>query len=101
MRISRPSCCLPFAFGRPRRTGPSGDVTDTQSLRSIQARYGPDDLALLTPAERERFCDEDPWLAWELLYRKEPELYERLIAGEHIHPDVLAWLPSRVDRCVE
>jgi hypothetical protein len=76
-------------------------VTETQSLRSIQARYGPDDLSLLTQAERERFRDDDRWLAWELLYRKEPDLYERLIAGERIHPAVLEWLPERVDRCVE
>jgi 16S rRNA A1518/A1519 N6-dimethyltransferase RsmA/KsgA/DIM1 with predicted DNA glycosylase/AP lyase activity len=35
-----------------------------------------------------------------LLYRLEPELYERLVAAERIHPAVLEWLP-RVDRVVE
>jgi SAM-dependent methyltransferase len=77
-------------------------------------------LHLFTGAERERFLgplgsdglaalagDKAAWhrvaphVAWELLYRKEPELYERLIAGERIHPDILEWFPPRIDRCVE
>jgi SAM-dependent methyltransferase len=81
--------------------------------RTLAARYTPDDLTCFDAAERARFLaplgpdadaalagDEDaferiaPFLAWELLYRKEPELWERLVAGEHIHPDVLARLPS-------
>jgi SAM-dependent methyltransferase len=31
---------------------------------------------------------------WERIYREEPDLYERLIAGESIHPEVLAALPD-------
>lgn len=43
----------------------------------------------------------DITLAWELLYRLEPELYERLVRAERIHPGVLAWLPSAAGRIVE
>jgi SAM-dependent methyltransferase len=43
----------------------------------------------------------DVTLAWELLYRLEPELYDRLVAAERLHPGVLAWLPSDVERIVE
>ena len=42
----------------------------------------------------------DRSLSFELLYRLEPELYERLVAAERIHPAVLDWLPH-VDRVVE
>ena len=45
--------------------------------------------------------DADITLAWELLYRLEPELYERLIRAERIHPGVLAWLPPAAGRVVE
>ena len=40
-------------------------------------------------------------LAWELLYRLEPELYDRLVQAERLHPAILEWLPSHVDRIVE
>jgi SAM-dependent methyltransferase len=99
----------------------------TEAARPLQgvpeplvARYGPRDLQLFTGAERDRFLgplgvdgmaamdgDDAAWhrvaphVAWELLYRKEPELYERLIAGERIHPKILEWLPSRIERCAE
>jgi SAM-dependent methyltransferase len=43
----------------------------------------------------------DVTLAWELLYRLEPGLYDRLVTAEHLHPGVLGWLPCRVDRIVE
>jgi SAM-dependent methyltransferase len=79
-------------------------------------RYGPEHLAAFTPVELERFLGPlgvvigdaaaswdrvGPALAWELLYRVEPELYERLVAGERIHPGILAWLPLRVASAVE
>lgn len=83
-------------------------------------RYGPGDLRVLSPDERERFLtplgpdadaalagDAEAWgriaphLAWELLYRIEPELYDRLVAGERIHPGVLDRLPADLARCVE
>jgi len=43
----------------------------------------------------------DLTLAWELLYRLEPELYDRLVSAELLHPDVLNWLPRDVGRIVE
>jgi SAM-dependent methyltransferase len=73
-------------------------------------RYGPGDLSAFTLEERERFLgplDGAPWesvgpaVGWELLYRREPELYDRLVAGERLHPGILAWLPERVGAAVE
>lgn len=79
---------------------------------TLVQRYSLEDLRVFDRAEQERFLapfgdldeavlagDERAWheigphLAWDILYRKEPELYERLIAGERIHPDVLDRLP--------
>ena len=40
-------------------------------------------------------------LAWELLYRLEPELYDRLAGAERLHPGVVGWLPRDVDRIAE
>ena len=71
-------------------------------------RYSTSDLSCLTEAERRRFLgngDPDPQtnpaIAWELLYRLEPKLYDRLIRPERIHPAVIDWLPRRVHRIVE
>jgi SAM-dependent methyltransferase len=78
-----------------------------QSAQDIRHRYTAADLAVLTPDELRRFAGhgEDPQgdlaLAWELLYRIEPGLYDRLARAERIHPAVLRWLPRRVDRIVE
>lgn len=88
--------------------------------RGLFKRYLPDDLAVFTPDERRRFLGqidrsmlarihEDPaaWevvaaeVAWELLYRIEPDLYARLIAGERLHPGILSWLPAVINRAVE
>jgi hypothetical protein len=43
----------------------------------------------------------DVSLAWELLYRLEPELYDRLSRAERLHPGILGWLPPAADRIVE
>jgi SAM-dependent methyltransferase len=43
----------------------------------------------------------DVALAWELLYRLEPALYDRLATAERLHPGVLQWLPRTTDRIVE
>jgi len=62
---------------------------------------------VLTEAEARRFAGHgaDPQadlpLAWELLYRLEPELYDRLVRAERLHPAVLRWLPRDLDRIVE
>ena len=65
-------------------------------------------MAAISPDERRRLLIEDradpqrdPGLAWELLYRLEPELYDRLAVAEHLHPDILQWLPNHVERIVE
>jgi SAM-dependent methyltransferase len=44
---------------------------------------------------------QDMGLAWELLYRLEPELYDRLARAERLHPGVVGWLPSGVDQIAE
>jgi len=63
---------------------------------------------VFTPDEAARFVpqgDGDPRgdvvLAWELLYRLEPELYDRLASAERLHPDVVGWLPRGVDQIAE
>jgi SAM-dependent methyltransferase len=75
-------------------------VTETP----LPSRYDTSDLEVFTPDERKRFTPDGEITercAWQLLYRLEPELYERLIAGECIHPKVIDFLPDRVARCVE
>jgi SAM-dependent methyltransferase len=74
----------------------------------LRRRYSAADVDVLTEDEAERFAPgetaeprSDITLAWELLYRLEPELYERLVAAERLHPGVLAWLPHDVGRIVE
>jgi SAM-dependent methyltransferase len=65
-------------------------------------------LGVFTAEEARRFLpqgDGDPQndvvLAWELLYRLEPELYDRLASAERLHPGILGWLPCGVDRIAE
>ena len=71
-------------------------------------RYSREDVATISPDERRRLSIEDradpqrdPGLAWELLYRLEPELYDRLVVAERLHPNILQWLPNHVERIVE
>src|SRR5256886_15560705 len=97
---------------RPRRTGPSARMRnelESPPTRPVEFRhrYSTNDLSSLTDAERRRFLaggDPDPQtnpaIAWELLYRLEPELYDRLIRPERNHPSVIDWLPPRVYRAV-
>jgi SAM-dependent methyltransferase len=74
---------------------------------SLSSRYTTADLDVFTDAERSRFLGPggdprtDIELAWELLYRHDPQLYDRLVSAERLHPDVLAWLPDDLDRIVE
>jgi SAM-dependent methyltransferase len=74
----------------------------------VQRRYTQADLRVLTEDEASRFIPHgsgdpqtDVALAWELLYRLEPELYDRLVSAERLHPGVLRWLPSDLGRIVE
>jgi SAM-dependent methyltransferase len=80
----------------------------TRAGRELRRRYTAADLRVLTREEAGRFIpdgDGDPQtdmvLAWELLYRLEPELYDQLARAERLHPGVLGWLPPAVDRIVE
>lgn len=74
---------------------------------SLSSRYTSADLDVFNDAERHRFLGEgadprrDIELAWELLYRCEPRLFDRLVAAESLHPDLVAWLPTHVERIVE
>ncbi len=78
------------------------------SSAELRRRYTPADLGVFTPEEARRFVPRghgDPRLdvvqAWELLYRLEPELYDRLASAERLHPGVVGWLPVHVDRIAE
>ena len=89
-----------------RRT--SEEMPDRRVGADLLHRYTKSDLRVLDPEEKRRFlggCDGDPQtnpdLAWELLYRLEPELYRRLVQGERLHPGILDWLPRRLKRAVE
>jgi SAM-dependent methyltransferase len=73
----------------------------------LTRRYSDDDVHVFSATERARFLPGgtpnvpiDRSLSFELLYRLELDVYERLVAAERIHPAVLEWLP-RVDRVVE
>jgi hypothetical protein len=76
--------------------------------QELRRRYTVADLSVFTRDEASRFVPHghgdpqtDMVLAWELLYRLEPELYDRLASVERLHPDVLGWLPHSVDRIAE
>ena len=80
----------------------------SQSAVELPRRYTKADLSILTEEEARRFLgdgnrspQDDIALAWELLYRLEPDLYDRLVQAEQIHPAILDWLPRHVGRIVE
>jgi SAM-dependent methyltransferase len=85
----------------------SASEASPRAQPQLLRRYSERDLRAFNAAEAKRFlpagCDlhSDPTLAWELLYRLEPELYERLASAERLHPSVLGWLPDAVGRVVE
>ena len=75
---------------------------------ALLRRYTPADTEVFTREEASRFSPhgtgdprKDAELAWELLYRLEPELYDRLASAERLHPGVVNWLPRDVDQIVE
>jgi SAM-dependent methyltransferase len=86
----------------------SASEASARRARDLRTRYTTADLDVLTAEEARRFVDgrtadpqADTALAWELLYRREPELYDRLVRAEHLHPAVLRWLPEGVERIAE
>ena len=116
------ACCGRYASGRRIRTGlrsvtrPEAPVgagaarsrVPAGAGRELRKRYTAADVSVFTPDEARRFVprgDGDPQsdvvLAWELLYRIEPELYDRLASAERLHPRVVGWLPHGVERIVE
>src|SRR5438309_6738097 len=104
-------CCARSGCGRPTRTGPKSVITSEtrpQRGRELRTRYAAADVGVLTQDEVRRFVASgtgdprtDITLAWERLYRLEPELYDRLVSAERLHPGVLDWLPRNVERIVE
>jgi len=94
-------------------TGPEAPARAGREVRSrpgreVRSRYTTADLRVFTSEEASRFNpqgDGDPRndvvLAWELLYRLEPELYDRLARVERLHPGVADWLPRDVNRIAE
>jgi SAM-dependent methyltransferase len=85
-------------------------ASEARPLRSgdLRTRYTPADVGVLSEEEARRFVAggagdprTDVSLAWELLYRLEPQLYDRLAAAERLHPGVIGWLPHNVERIVE
>lgn len=80
----------------------------SRGARDLRTRYTVADLRALSADEARRFLRSGPGdpqvnvpLAWELLYRLEPELYDRLASAERLHRALLRWLGSDVDRIVE
>ncbi len=76
--------------------------------RELRRRYTAADLRVLTRDEARRYAPDDGCdpradiaLAWELLYRLEPDLYDRMASAERLHPGVVGWLPRSADRIVE
>ncbi len=73
----------------------------------LRHRYAPDAARVFDREERRRFLDsrgeprDAEALPWELLYRLEPELYARLVAGERLHEGILDWLPRRCGDVLE
>jgi SAM-dependent methyltransferase len=74
----------------------------------LRNRYTAADLSVFTAEEARRFLPAgtgdprtDAVLAWELLYRLEPDLYDELASAEHLHPGILGWLPCSAERIVE
>ena len=95
----------PEAAAKPGRERPEASARPGAELRR---RYTAADLDVFTRDEASRFVprgDGDPQddmvLAWELLYRLEPELYDRLARAERLHPEVVGWLPCGVSRIAE
>src|ERR1700731_1287116 len=97
------------AYTKRRRAGPSAVWTaDRVRTGRLLERYTPEDVAAISPGDRRGLLiddsadpQRDPDLAWELLYRLEPALYDRLVLAERLHPAIARWLPNRAERIVE
>jgi SAM-dependent methyltransferase len=83
-------------------------MVTSQRGTPLPRRYIGADLQAFTEEEARRFLsggDGDPQrdvaLSWELLYRLDPEVYDRLTRAERLHPAILDWLPDHVGTIVE
>jgi SAM-dependent methyltransferase len=104
----------------------AGSLTGTDAPEPVPPpdtlvrRFRPEDLEVFTEEESSRYLarieagtlsrihqDPEAWakvcraVAWELLYRLDPDLYDQLTAGETLHPGIMDWLPARVETAVE
>jgi SAM-dependent methyltransferase len=84
--------------------------TPGSGLSELARRYTRDDLRVFNADEALRFASlgadlaSGPLseaLAWEVLYRLEPHLYDRWALAERLHPDILDWLPANLHRVLE
>ena len=89
-------------------TGVESAGTGAGARQELRRRYGRSNVDVFTRAEARRFMPrgggdprDDPALAWELLYRLEPELYDRLATAERLHPQVVNWLPRGLNQIAE
>jgi SAM-dependent methyltransferase len=103
-----PAQAHPEPAEAPARAGVEPPGAPDGAHQELRRRYTAADLAVFTREEASRFVpqgDGDPRgdvvLAWELLYRLEPELYDRLASAERLHPGVVSWLPRQVDQIAE
>ena len=86
----------------------TGPEAPARPGREVRRRYTAADLGVFTRDEASRFVprggadpQHDIVLAWELLYRLEPGLYDRLASAERLHPGVVGWLPRHVGQIAE
>ncbi len=89
-------------------TGDASAGAGARAGRELRNRYAAANLAVFSRDEASRFLPpggadphDDMALAWELLYRLEPELYDRLVSAERLHPQVVSWLPRDLDQIAE
>jgi SAM-dependent methyltransferase len=89
-------------------TGDASSAAGAHSGRALRSRYAAASLAVFSRDEATRFVPpgggdprDDMALAWELLYRLEPELYDRLVTAERLHPQVVSWLPRDLNQIAE
>jgi SAM-dependent methyltransferase len=84
--------------------------TQGSGLSDLAHRYSRADLRVFTADEAVRFASlgadlsSGPLseaLAWEVMYRLEPQLYDRWATAERLHPGILDWLPANPHRVLE
>ena len=107
-RPDTPARARPEPAGAAAPAGTEDPGTPAAEPRELRKRYTAADLTVFTQAEARRFVprgggdpQDDVVLAWELLYRLEPELYDRLATAERLHPGVVRWLPRGLDQIAE